>query len=89
MLVPWLFRWLAGRDCCCRRSSVPPPVRRPRRFPAWDWIPAPAGLPAEDPGWIAAEGFLNTDLGTIFLSVDGMVTQPNNKFRNYFARNEQ
>ncbi len=40
-------------------------------------------------GWIAAEGFLNTDLGTIFLSVDGMVTQPNNKFRTYFARNEQ
>ena len=40
-------------------------------------------------GWIAAEGFLNTDLGTIFLSVDGMITQPNNKFRTYFARNEQ
>ena len=40
-------------------------------------------------GWIAAEGFLNTDLGTIFLSVDGMVTQSNNKFRTYFARNEQ
>ncbi len=40
-------------------------------------------------GWIAAEGFLNTDLGTIFLSVDGMVTKPNNKFRTYFARNQQ
>ena len=40
-------------------------------------------------GWIATEGFLNTDLGTIFLSVDGMITQPNNRFRSYFARNEQ
>ena len=40
-------------------------------------------------GWIAAEGFLNTDLGTIFLSVDGMITQPNNRSRTYFARNEQ
>jgi len=40
-------------------------------------------------GWIATEGFLNTDLGTIFLSVDGMITQPNNEFRNYFARSEK
>jgi len=40
-------------------------------------------------GWIDTEGFLNTELGTIFLSVDGMITQPNNKSRSYFARNEQ
>lgn len=39
-------------------------------------------------GWIATEGFLNTDLGTIFLSVDGMITQPNNRFHSDFARNE-
>jgi hypothetical protein len=40
-------------------------------------------------GWIATEGFINTALGTIFLSVDGMITQPNNRFRSYFVRNEQ
>lgn len=40
-------------------------------------------------GWIATEGFINTELGTIFLSVDGMITQPNNRFRSDFARNEQ
>ncbi|MBT8299142.1 MAG: hypothetical protein KJO52_12480 [Maribacter sp.] len=40
-------------------------------------------------GWITTEGFLNTDLGTLFLSADGMINQPNNEFRTYFARNEQ
>ena len=40
-------------------------------------------------GWIAAEGFLNTKLGTIFLSVDGMITQPNNRYRSYFVRSEK
>jgi len=40
-------------------------------------------------GWITTEGFLNTELGTIFLSVDGMITQPNNRSRSYYARNEQ
>ena len=40
-------------------------------------------------GWVATEGFLNTQLGTIFLSVDGMITQPNRELRTYFARNQQ
>ena len=28
-------------------------------------------------GWLAAEGFVNIDMATIFLCVDGMVTPPN------------
>ena len=40
-------------------------------------------------GWIDTEGFLNTELGTIFLSVEGMITQPNDRSRSYFAQNQQ
>ena len=40
-------------------------------------------------GWVVTEGFLNSQLGTIFLSVDGMITQPNKELRTYFARNQQ
>lgn len=39
-------------------------------------------------GWIATEGFLNIELGTIFLSVDGIITQPNNRSHDYFAKNK-
>ena len=39
-------------------------------------------------GWIDTEGFLNTELGTIFLSVDGMITQPYNRSHGYFAKNK-
>jgi len=40
-------------------------------------------------GWVATEGFLNSQLGTIFLSVDGMISQPNKESRTYFARNQK